>query len=158
MALEGRLTLRTASIEDAEMLREWRNDREVRAASRNTAEVEPEEHMRWLGEALGDPDCDLLIVELDGEPIGQVRFDRRPRNEREISVSLREPSRRRGLGAEVIRAGVEWTRRSTDAGRIVAEVRADNEQSLRAFRKAGFSAEASPSSDGFVRLAHSHGG
>jgi RimJ/RimL family protein N-acetyltransferase len=146
------IKLRAAAGEDAELLREWRNDPEVRAASRNSHAVDGPEHRQWLTRTLADPECDLLIAELDGEPIGQVRFEPGAEDAHEISVTLAESSRRRGLGAALIRAGVAWIRRERGTARVIAEVRADNKASLHAFRKAGFDDAGSSPTEGFVRL------
>ena len=42
------LDLREATIQDADLLLEWRNDPETRNASHNTGEVQREDHISWL--------------------------------------------------------------------------------------------------------------
>ena len=82
-----RVRLRPATVADAVLLRIWRNDPATRAASRHSGGVEAEEHAAWLDRTLADPDRLLLVAELGGAPVGQVRLDRDGECW-EISVSL----------------------------------------------------------------------
>lgn len=132
------LSLRPASKADAEQLRKWRNDPETRAASRNTAEVGAAEHSAWLAKALNDPDRQLLICELGGEPVGQVRFDRLAEQRYEISVALAPAARGQGLSPRLISLAVEKLRESHPDAEVEAHVREENARSLAAFRGAGF--------------------
>jgi RimJ/RimL family protein N-acetyltransferase len=134
------LALREATLADAALLRGWRNDPTTREASRHTAEVSEQEHAEWLERVLDDPNRLLLVAEEAGRPVGQLRLDRED-DRWEISVSLDEQARGRGLGTALIDAGVEQL-----AGRggkfVEAWVRTGNEVSVRSFRRAGF--EAAP--------------
>lgn len=144
------LLVRPASAADGPRLREWRNDPAVRAASRNTAAVGAAEHLAWLAGVLADPDRRLLICELDGEAVGQVRFDRTAEGRHEISIALAAEARGRGLSSRLISLAVERLRESNPEAEVEAHVREGNDRSLAAFRQAGFrrSAEA----DGFAVL------
>jgi RimJ/RimL family protein N-acetyltransferase len=139
-------------VADAGRLREWRNDPEVRAASRNTAEVGAAEHEAWLAAALAEPEVRLLICELDGEPVGQVRFDRRGERRYEISVALAAEARGGGLSAPLIALALEHQRESLPDAEVEAHVRAENARSLAAFRRAGFRLAEEAGEDGFVVL------
>jgi UDP-2,4-diacetamido-2,4,6-trideoxy-beta-L-altropyranose hydrolase len=132
------LSLRPASAADGPRLREWRNDPEARAASRGTAEVGAAEHLAWLAALLADPDRMLLICELDGDPVGQVRFDRRRGKRFEISVALAAEARGRGLSPRLISLAIERLRESEPEAEVEAHVRTGNARSLAAFRRAGF--------------------
>jgi len=145
------LSLHPASEADAERLRAWRNDPETRAASRSTEEVGAEEHATWLAGVLDDPDRRLLICELDGEPVGQVRFDRLGENLYEISIALAPAARGQGLSSSLIALAVEKLRESTPGAKVEAHVREDNCRSLAAFRRAGFCASGKEA-DGFLVL------
>lgn len=132
------MSLRPASEADAERLREWRNDPETRAASRNTGEVGAAEHAAWLAGVLNDPDRQLLICELSGELVGQVRFDRIDQQRYEISVALAPAARGQGLSSPLISLGIKQLRESSPGAEIEAHVREENARSLAAFRRAGF--------------------
>lgn len=69
------ITLRPATMDDADILLEWRNDPETRKASHNTAEVRRDDHVSWLSRTLGNPHCRLYIAEENGQPVGTVRAD-----------------------------------------------------------------------------------
>ncbi|MGA7876614.1 MAG: GNAT family N-acetyltransferase [Desulfoferrobacter sp.] len=69
------ITLRPATIQDADLLLEWRNDPETRKASHNTAEVQRDEHVSWLSRTLNNPNRRLLVAEEDGAPVGTARAD-----------------------------------------------------------------------------------
>jgi len=69
------IKLRPVTIEDADILLEWRNDPETRKASHNTAEVQRSNHVSWLSKTLGNPDRRLYVAEENGSPVGTVRAD-----------------------------------------------------------------------------------
>jgi RimJ/RimL family protein N-acetyltransferase len=150
--LAGGLRLRAATPADADLLRDWRNDPEVRGVSGNTHEVAPAEHEAWLAGVLADPDRHLLIAEQGGEPIGQVRLDREGADEHEISVSVAAGARGGGTGTRLIDRGAAWLAEQGERGRVVAYVKPGNERSLRAFAAARFERQATSDRDGFVRL------
>ncbi len=73
--METTLSLRLATLEDAQILFEWRNDSLVRAASHNQDEVSFENHLSWLKKSLKNPTRELYIVEENGIRIGTIRSD-----------------------------------------------------------------------------------
>ena len=147
------LRLRPATPADSAHLLAWRNDPATRAASRSTSPVGAEEHERWLAAVLGDPARDLLIVQREGDRVGQVRFDALGAGVFEISVGLDAGARGAGLGTRTIAAGLAWLWRERPAARrVVAAVRADNEASLRAFARAGFADGGTAAEPGFRRF------
>jgi RimJ/RimL family protein N-acetyltransferase len=132
------LSLRQARPDDEDRLRRWRNEAATQAASFTSAEVSVDEHQRWFARKLQDPDCVLLIVEVDGHPAGQVRLDRLNPDVAEISVGLAPEARGRGLGREAIRRAVREAPRLLHVKEIAARVKPDNRASLSAFVAAGF--------------------
>lgn len=69
------ITVRRATIDDAELMHRGRNSPVSRRGSRETAEIPWDAHVAWLERTLADPDRLLLVGELDGVPVGVVRFD-----------------------------------------------------------------------------------
>ena len=69
------ITLRSATIQDADFLLEWRNDPATRKASHNTAEVQRDEHVSWLTRTLKNANRRLFVAEENGVPVGTVRAD-----------------------------------------------------------------------------------
>lgn len=130
--------LRPATIADADLLLGWRSDPATRAASFSSDEIPRDRHMRWLEGKLADERCALLIVEAEGEPVGQVRLDRVPAaGSAEIHIALAPAARGRSIGRLALCAAVS---RAAALGvtRVEARVKNDNEPSLRAFQAAGF--------------------
>jgi RimJ/RimL family protein N-acetyltransferase len=110
----------------------------VRAASRSTAEVSPAEHEAWFARRLADPDTRIFIVEHEGEPAGQVRVDRLDGPRGEIHVALAAVARGQGLAAPALAIAARRGAKELGLDVVEANVRADNEPSLRAFARAGF--------------------
>jgi RimJ/RimL family protein N-acetyltransferase len=144
--------VRAAVQADAQLLLAWRNDPETRRASRNTGAVTDSEHESWLEDVLADPDRHLLVVEVDGEPAAQVRFDALDGGGHEISVTVAPRMRGRGVAATAIAEGVGWLRARDPAAVVVAHVRPENARSMRAFARAGFAESGETDADGFARL------
>jgi predicted dehydrogenase len=101
VALAAPVTLRTAHVQDAELLLAWRNDPETRRWSRDSREIEPEEHARWLRGVLTDASTRLWVAQCEGKPIASVRISP---NDGGLTQSDRRPiaSVHPGLEAGVI--------------------------------------------------------
>jgi RimJ/RimL family protein N-acetyltransferase len=132
------VSLRPAQPADRDRLLAWRNEPAVRAASRSTAEVAPAEHEAWFARRLADPDTRIFVVEHGGEPVGQVRVDRLHGRRGEIHVALAATARGRGFAAPALADGARRGAQELGLDVVEANVRADNEPSLRAFARAGF--------------------
>jgi len=72
---EHDLSLRPATLEDAEMLLKWRNDKDTRMASHTTDEVKLENHIEWLRATLQNQNRQLYVAEKNGISVGTVRAD-----------------------------------------------------------------------------------
>ncbi|HEX7900451.1 MAG TPA: UDP-2,4-diacetamido-2,4,6-trideoxy-beta-L-altropyranose hydrolase [Planctomycetota bacterium] len=141
-ALEaGLLRLRRASDADARVLWEWANDPEVRAVSFTPAPIPWETHVAWLRRKLDDPGCFLYIVEEEGVPMGQTRFDVQGA-EAVVSVSLAKGARGRGWGGDILRRACAALFETSTARVVRAYVKPGNEASARAFADAGFESAA----------------
>jgi UDP-2,4-diacetamido-2,4,6-trideoxy-beta-L-altropyranose hydrolase len=133
------LRLRRARADDRQLLWEWANDAEVRAASFSQDAIPWESHVAWFDKKLQQNGSLIFIAEDDqAQPAGQIRFDARVDGDWEIGISVAKPVRGRGLGSEVIRLGVrEITRRNPQA-RLHAWVKPANTASIKAFESATF--------------------
>jgi UDP-2,4-diacetamido-2,4,6-trideoxy-beta-L-altropyranose hydrolase len=132
------LSLRPATLDDAERLFHWFNDPETRRWSFSPQPVDWRGHGEWLRRSLQDPDRTLWVAESPrGSPVGQVRLDRHGATAT-LSVSLAPEARGRGLGGALI---ADATRRlfvASDVDSVQAFVRPDNRASLRAFEVADY--------------------
>ncbi len=135
------LRLRPVTPDDARQLFVWANDPDTRQQSLSTDEIVWADHLHWLESKLADPRCTFYLVEQDGTPIGQVRFDREQDGGDSIaviSISLDPALRGRGLGTAAIGAAVAQLQKDAPASVIHAYIKESNPASLRAFHKAGF--------------------
>jgi RimJ/RimL family protein N-acetyltransferase len=132
------LDIRPAGPEDEDLVLRWRNEPSARAASFSKDEILAEHHHAWFTRKLSDPDCALLIVEEDGQPVGQVRLDRVGHDLGEISIGFAPGARGRGLGREALRRTVLNAPRLLAVRSVRAFVKRENAASLAAFEAAGF--------------------
>jgi UDP-2,4-diacetamido-2,4,6-trideoxy-beta-L-altropyranose hydrolase len=126
------VVLREARADDRERIRAWRNDPETRGRSFQPDEVSAEDHARWFERRMDDPGCLLLIAESEGAPVGVLRFEREG-DGLEVHLTIAPEHRGKGYAAELLRLGTE---RVTE--NVLARVKPDNERSLHAFKRAGF--------------------
>lgn len=135
---EERLRLRNARTEDCQMLWEWANDADVRAASFSTAAIPWAAHVSWFSDKIGSKGSRIFIAEDDlGSPVGQIRFDIDGR-EAEVNISLAKEKRGRGFAVPAIEAAVHELFAEVDCDLVHAFVKPENIASMRAFQRAGF--------------------
>lgn len=99
--MKHKITLREATMDDADILLSWRNDPKTREASHNTDEVSKEEHRRWLEKTLDLKSRQLLIAEIEGCPVGTIRADYSD-NYCELSWTINPKNRGQGIGKEMV--------------------------------------------------------
>jgi len=157
----GRLVARAATLEDARILWEWRNDPATRESSRSSEEVPWDDHLAWLGDSLERTDRVLLLVEDDAGPVGTVRWDltkdTEGEREWEVSITVAPQRRRQSLARPLLRAGEvalsELARSgATDVTAYLAVVNVDNDASLRLFETSAYVPDAPPDHRGFMRF------
>jgi RimJ/RimL family protein N-acetyltransferase len=128
------LTLRAAAAADARLLFEWRNDPLTRSNSLETGLVPWEEHLRWLTASLARSDRRLLVAELEGVPVGTVRFDQHA-DACEVSWTVAPAQRGRGLGKAIVAAAIA----AAGPGVLVARIKHENAASQRIAEACGLS-------------------
>lgn len=148
------LVARPATLLDADLLFEWRNDVGTRSGSRSPHEVSRDDHVAWLSRAVDSGERQLLVVEDEGCPVGTVRWDHLRGTDWEVSITVAPEARRRGLGVPLLRAGeVALGGAIGGAARLVATVHQDNAASRRLFERAGYLPLTPPNADGFATSA-----
>lgn len=132
------ITIRAADPGDEQALYDWRNDPQTRAASGSSQPISREDHREWYVRSLTSPARSILIA-IDDEAVsmGMVRFDRDD-NGAEVSINLNPAFRGRGLGAEVLRAGIADFESRWPSTPLRARIRAANPASIRLFEAVGF--------------------
>lgn len=128
------MQIRKACLEDAQFLFELRNEKSNRLMFANTKPVKWEDHIAWLTGKLKTPDFSLFII-LDEQDnrLGQFRID----SMGEVSVSIADHFKGKGVGAQVIKIGSEYYRK-TSAKVLIANIKSENIASLKAFQNAGY--------------------
>lgn len=134
-----KLTLRPVDPNDRRMIWQWSNEPEARAASFHAGFITWEQHIRWFGSQLEDPNVHFCVAEWPiGFPVGQIRCHVTG-NEATVSVALAPQWRDLGYGTRFIDMMSQHTFESTNVCLIHAYVKPGNHASIRAFTKAGYS-------------------
>lgn len=132
------VTLRPVTPQDSRSLWEWRNDPLTREASFNSQEIPFEQHQRWFLGRLNDTQTRIfIIVNSQRREVGYVRFNQLG-EEAEVSIALDPKERGKGYGPVAIKAGAELVLTIGLARRIIARIKPSNEDSAKAFTRAGF--------------------
>jgi RimJ/RimL family protein N-acetyltransferase len=131
------IKLRPATIHDAGMLLEWRNDPETRNASRDTSVVQREDHEVWLRNIFKNSKRRLFVCEENGLPVGTVRADFSD-GVYELSWTVAPNARGRGVANQMV--GLLACEISDP---IRAEVKVGNIASARIAQHAGMTKKAS---------------
>ncbi len=130
----GALRLRPATIEDARMLHKWVNEPDSLAQKNTTQEPVPwNVHNLWLEARVDDPGCTIEIVELEGDPAGQVRLELKTGGHH-VDIYIVPEQRGRGIAHVALQ---DVLSRVSDRP-LIAEVRRNNAASLRLFLGLGF--------------------
>ncbi len=119
------ITMRPASMDDADLLLEWRNDPVTRANSKTTNAVQRDAHISWLTARLQRDQPNLYVAE-DDEPVGTIRIDGD-----EVSYTVAPEHRGKGYATTML----IWARERF--GVLRAEIKLENIASIRAAAKAG---------------------
>jgi RimJ/RimL family protein N-acetyltransferase len=131
------LCLRLARPEDRDLVLTWANDPGTRAGSFSSAPIARDEHGRWWEGLMADPARHLLVAELAGRPVGQIRLTRTEPAAFEVGITVAPAERGRGLAVRILRAGAAEAR-ARGAERLLARIRPENVASVRAFERAGY--------------------
>ena len=132
------LRIRPVNDRDVGRLWEWVNDPIARASAFRSDPIPWDEHLAWFERKSADARCRMYILEADGEPAGQVRFDIDTVGRAEVDISIAAEYRGRGYGAEALRLASTRLFLDTGSTQVVAHIRSDNGASVRSFEKAGF--------------------
>ncbi len=133
------LTVRSATIDDAQMMYRWRNHPSVRRVSRNSMPMAFDSHLRWLKSALQSESRYVMIAEVNGRSVGVIRYDHISDNNLEVSLYCDPRLTCIGIGSAMLAAGeAEMVGRLGAEVTIAAFVLPGNKSSERMFERAGF--------------------
>lgn len=154
----NRLTLRAVDATDAYPLWVWANDPETRRAAHDRDIIPWRAHVDWLATQMASDAAHAWIGLIDhAQPAGSIRFDTKDDwKTGRLSYVVAPELRGHGLGAMLVAAGVEALRAVHATVAIIADVRANNEPSLRVFRRYHWTESAHPDST-TVRFVYRQG-
>jgi len=127
-----KLTIKLATIDDIKKVFELSNEKIVRQNSINKEPILWENHQIWFKNRIKSIEEPFYIVELKGEFVAQVRFDKR--DDWEISISITPEFRAKGLASQII----NQTTLKSNLTEVVSLIQEDNISSIKAFEKAGY--------------------
>lgn len=130
------LRLRPAVAADCHYYFALANDPAVRRQSFHSEPIAWATHQAWFAARLASPATRLFVLDADGLPVGQIRFDC-DADEAAISYALDPLVRGRGWGTRLVGLGLERML-ALGAQRIRAEVKPDNAASIAVFERLGF--------------------
>ena len=141
--------LRAVSERDEALLLRWANESNVRSNSFSPNLIEPGDHKEWFQKVMADSNRLLLIAtEINGCPIGQIRFDLNATGrcsqskEASIDISLDRCVRGQGLAGKILKKGLQvMSKKWGSQVKAVAEVLHSNTASNACFASAKFSRE-----------------
>lgn len=96
------MKIRPATMDDAEIVLEWRNDDITRANSFSKDIIDKDSHMNWYQRKIEDENCFLYIMENESEKIGQIRIDK-VNDIGEVSYMIAPIKRGHGYGKQIIK-------------------------------------------------------
>ena len=134
---EDELCLRQATIQDAALLFEWRNEPAVRASALKQNSFSFDSHLEWLKSKLESPSNVIWILECDGRSVGAIRYDRVGECA-EIDIVISAGFRGKGLGSKLLDLSAAEACRVLGVNCLVGIVKEDNPASRNAFKKSGF--------------------
>lgn len=132
------LTIRKAEMQDIEQCYKWANDPEVRKQSYKQDEISYAEHISWFTQKLNDRDSYYYILEIDREPVAQIRFQV---SDGEVLLGYLAGSsiRSKGLGTAILGKGIEaFIYDYGKPAKIVGYVKETNIASQRSFERMAF--------------------
>lgn len=134
----NQLKMRMATTTDVELYFNWASDKNVRANSFDSSEINYEQHVKWFTNKLNSKDCFFyLFLNQQNIPVGQVRVDK-TNDEVIIGISIDEKQRGKGFGVQMLNQATEDYFNQFPDAKIMAYVKEENIASMKLFSSANF--------------------
>ena len=134
------VSLRQATIDDCDLIHQWRNAEETRRYIFDSQPIPIEIHRQWFQQSLCDPCRLIFVADVCGKPVGVLRYDF-IKDEAVISIYLVPGEHVAGTGTAIIKTGSDWLRQNClNINAVRAEVMPQNIASQKAFMAAGYEA------------------
>ena len=132
------VTVRPATVDDISFVWTCRQELANSVARQSRSSENFTNHQKWLTHAVAQSDRIFLVVLLDGNPVGYVRFD--PLSESagwRVSLCISKSARGDGLGKAALAAGCQAAD-DADFWPQIADIHPTNTASERVFASCGF--------------------
>lgn len=127
------MNLRLSTINDAQLLLEWRNDELTRLSSFNTENISFKDHLDWFQKSLLSLNREIYIAEIKNLPVGTIRVDISEDNSKELSWTIAPSQRGKGYGSLLLNTFI-----SLYPSTYTAQVKEENIPSIKMVKKNGF--------------------
>ena len=167
LLLNGEIKWRYARHDDVNIYFQWANDPETRRQSFSEDVINFSSHKNWFFKKINTADTTLFIFEFDFTepnytvPVGQIRFEKTIVDSRYpfgreaiVSLSINPHFRGRGLSSQLIKQGCKVYNFIQGLTVIYAYIKPDNQASVRAFERAGFTLSGESSKFGMPSLVY----
>ena len=134
---ESELTVRLAKPDDCVEFFNWANDLAVREQSLSTSTIQWIDHKRWFFEKISSRSSEMYVMEADGLPVGQVRFEKSAAVA-EINYSLDIIVRNRHWASFMLEMAMKVFGQKCSSA-LRALVKSSNQKSSAVFKQLGFS-------------------
>jgi RimJ/RimL family protein N-acetyltransferase len=134
-------------MNDAVLLWEWVNDEVVRANSFSATPIAFPDHVDWLRQRLGGNRCLIYVLEKNGVPIGQARYDK-VQDTAEIDISIAAGYRGHGYGQRALTLTRIDAIKRLGVVSVTGTVLASNIPSIATFLKTDFEESHAADVDG----------
>ena len=136
--LAGKISCRRATREDMLICYDWANDPGVREQSYNGNPIKLPDHEAWFASRLEDENCFFYILELEGKPFAQVRFQV-DNGKAVLGYLAASEYRSKGLGTAILSKGIQaFSNDYKSKIEIIGFVKFSNIASQRSFERLRF--------------------
>lgn len=133
-----RIDLRQVEPGDIYDIFELSNEDEVRKNSFNESRIRFEDHEKWFKNKIADPKNLFLIIKIEEDFAGQVRFDF-DNDSATISISIKKQFRELGLANHFIEKSIEYLKINSPNIKIIKSyIKENNKKSLKLFKHMNF--------------------
>lgn len=131
--------LRSATLLDMALIFKWRNDPWIIEKGSLNREVPWDEHKAWFERFIADENSQMFIIEMNKQPIGQVRFIGEAGSAyAEVSIYILKPFIGKGYGAFALDMACRQIKKFLNIKYILAYILMGNMSSIHAFERCSF--------------------
>ena len=133
-----KISLRPLHPDDIYNIFDLSNEKEVRKNSFQPEQISFEDHEKWFDKMYNNSDNLFLVISIQGDFAGQVRFDFED-DSATISISIKKSFRGLGLGISFLDESIQYLKKNVPFIKLIkAYIKENNKKSLKLFEHMGF--------------------